>query len=213
MLKLIKVAVTGCIACGKSSVCQFFKEYGAHVVSADEIVHQLLNPDTTVGQKVIALVGSEIVVNHQIDRSKIAQKVFNHPSLLHSLEAILHPAVMMEIKREYMAAKASPSILFVAEIPLLFEAGYEHFFDYVITVDADEKICLKRFKKRGVLYDASELKRREERLLNKQEKINRADFVIYNNGSLSDMRESVLTITKTIRDVDDQPGKIPTPHH
>ncbi len=53
MLKLRKVAVTGGLSCGKSSVCRIFKEFGAYVVSADEIVHQLLSPETDLGQEVI----------------------------------------------------------------------------------------------------------------------------------------------------------------
>ena len=57
MLILRKVAITGGLSCGKSSVCRIFKELGAYVVSADKIVHQLLSPDTNLGQKVIKLIG------------------------------------------------------------------------------------------------------------------------------------------------------------
>ena len=57
MLKLKKVAVTGGLSCGKSSVCRIFKELGAYVVSADKIVHQLLSPDANLGQKIVQLIG------------------------------------------------------------------------------------------------------------------------------------------------------------
>ena len=69
MLKLKKIAVTGGLAAGKTTVCQIFKELGAYVVSADEIVHQLLSPDTAVGQQVVSLLGSDIV-SGQIIRSE-----------------------------------------------------------------------------------------------------------------------------------------------
>lgn len=200
MLKLIRVAITGCIASGKSTVCQFFKELGAYVVDADEIVHRLLSPDTAVGQKVIALIGSDIVVNHQIDRSKIAKKVFNQPSLLHSLEALLHPEVMMEIEKQYKYAEEAHSKLFVAEIQLLFEANLEQYFDYVITVDADNDTCKERFKARGKRHNDAEYTQRAARLLGPKEKIKGADFVIYNNGSLSDMRDNVLKVYKKIEE-------------
>ena len=79
MLKLKKIAVTGGLAAGKTTVCQLFKELGAYVVSADEIVHQMLSPDTVVGQQVVSLLGSDIVSGLGIDRKKIAAKVFYPP--------------------------------------------------------------------------------------------------------------------------------------
>lgn len=101
MLTLRKVAITGGLSCGKSSVCRFFKELGAHVVSADEIVHQLLSPTQRLGQQVIALIGGDIVVNGKIDRSIIAKKVFDNKRLLHSLEELIHPVVLNEIEKQY----------------------------------------------------------------------------------------------------------------
>lgn len=208
------VAVTGSIACGKSSVCRFFKELGAHIESADEIVHRMLSPETVIGRQVIALIGQDIVVDHQINRSKVAEKVFNQPSLLHSLESLLHPEVMREIENQSLKAEASRSTpLFVAEIPLLFEVHWDSFFDFIITVDADEEICKKRFKAKCG-GDEETYAKRQARLLPQKDKIEKADFVIYNNGSLTDMQNSVLKvyneIKKTIRDVDERPEKLPT---
>src|SRR5580700_5876146 len=99
MLKTKKIAVTGGLAAGKTTVCQIFKELGAYVVSADEIVHQLLSPGTTVGQQVIKLLGSDIISGQELDRKKIAAKVFFQRDLLHLLEEIIHPAVFDEIER------------------------------------------------------------------------------------------------------------------
>ncbi len=90
MLKLEKVAITGGLSCGKSSVCRYFKELGAYVISADEIVHQLLIPTNELGQEVIALLGKDIAVNGTIDRSMIAKKVFENKTLLLSLEKLIH---------------------------------------------------------------------------------------------------------------------------
>jgi dephospho-CoA kinase len=197
MLSLLKVAITGSIACGKSSVCQFFKELGAYVVSADEIVHQLLSPGTVIGQKVITLLGSDIVVNFQIDRSKIAKKVFYQPYLLQSLENILYPEVLREIEQQYdIAQKTQSAPLFVVEIPLLYEAGFDPFFDYVITVDANQEICEKRFKAKGGTNE--DYAHRLKRLASQKEKIDKANFVIYNNGSLNEMRDKVVKIYNEI---------------
>ena len=106
MLELVKVAVTGGIASGKSSACRFFKELGAHVVSADNIVHRLLSPETKVGLQVIHLLGPEIVTKGQISRRAIAKKVFNNPLLLEALEKIIHPAVNEELDKEVQRVRS-----------------------------------------------------------------------------------------------------------
>lgn len=189
MLKLKKIAVTGGIASGKTAVCQILKTLGAYIVSADEIVHQLLSPKTTLGQKVIKLVGSDIVVNNQIDRSSIAKKVFKQPELLQKLESLVHPAVFKEIQQQYLKASSqfpTPS-LFVAEIPLLFEAGYDQFFDDVIAVKADPQLCQERF-------GSTDYKERARRQLSPDEKASRADYVIENNGTIEDLKTNVHTI-------------------
>lgn len=194
MLKLVKVAVTGGLACGKSSACRFFKELGAYTVSADEIVHQLLSPTTNLGQHVIKLIGSDIVINNRIDRSQIAKKVFNHPSLLKALENLIHPAVRSEMERLYQEVQMSHSApLFVAEIPLLYETDGQRFFDYTIAVAADDKLCRKRFQQ-ATGNDNIDYEKRMARQLSPVEKAKKADFVILNNGTLEQMKEEVRKI-------------------
>jgi dephospho-CoA kinase len=189
MLKLKKVAVTGGLACGKSSVCRFFEKLGATVVNADEIVHRLLSPETNLGQKVIQLIGSDIIVNNQIDRSKIAQKVFNQSPLLHALEQLTHPAVLEEIEKKYKQASQQKNVpLFVAEVPLLFETEMEPFFDAVITVIADPAISKQRFLK-ATGNSSDDYDNRLKRQLPAFDKARRADYVIINDGSMQKLEE------------------------
>lgn len=196
MLKLKKVAVTGGLSCGKSSVCHLFGELGAYVVSADEVVHQLLTPATHVGQNVIQLIGSDIVIQDKIDRSQIAKKVFNHPELLKALEQILHPEVRDEIERHYQkACEQGLATLFVAEIPLL-DASFGK-FDYTVAVVADENICKERFiQKTG--YPEDEYHKRMSQQLSPLEKAKRADFVILNDGTMDKLRNAVIDIYSKI---------------
>jgi dephospho-CoA kinase len=196
MLKLPKIAVTGGLACGKTSACRFFAELGAYVVSADEIVHQLLSPKSTLGQQVIGLLGREIINDHKIDRAQIAKKVFKDPKLLISLEKLLHPVVRHEIERLYQKTqKEQKAPLFVAEIPLLFEVeetmGFN--YDYSVVILADPKICKRRFEAISG-YGEIEYDLRVVRQLSHQEKAKRADYVIMNNGSLEDLKEAVLKL-------------------
>jgi len=194
MLTLRKVAVTGGLSCGKSSVCRFFKELGSYVVNADEIVHQLLSPNTDIGQQVINLLGSDIVVNGKIERGIIANKVFNNHALLLSLENLLHPAVFNEIEKQYQQAKIEQQAsLFIAEIPLLFEVNGQGNFDLIIDVWSDPEACRDRFKA-STGYNADEYKKRMSRQLPPEEKAKRADIIINNTGNLQDLRGTVVSV-------------------
>lgn len=188
-----KVAITGGLAAGKTTVCRIFKEHGAYVVSADEVVHQLLSPNTLVGQQIIELLGKEIIHNHQLDRAKIADKIFSDPQLLDAVEAIIHPAVIQEIVRRYGEVKQREEFsIFVAEIPLLYESESESIFDAVIAVVANPLLARQRFS------SPEEYDRRMKRQLSQEEKAARADFVIVNNGSQSELKETVEKIIQQL---------------
>lgn len=196
MLKLIKIAVTGGLSCGKSTACRFFKALGAYVVSSDEIVHQLLSPETTLGTQVINLIGPDVVVNHQIDRSLIAKKVFNHPQLLRSLENLIHPAVGQELNKLYNKINHETTVpLFVVEIPLLFEVQGDAFFkyDYSVAVIADEGLCKERYKEKTGQSD-TDYTARSSQQLSQKEKAQLADYVIINNGTLEDLQQAVTNL-------------------
>jgi dephospho-CoA kinase len=193
MLKLRKVAVTGGIASGKSTVCKILSELGAEVINADKIVHKLLNPETNLGQKVIELFGDTIVVDDKIDRQRIAAQAFHNPKKLRMLEALIHPKVYEEIEKCYQDAMEKGAPLFVVEIPLLFESGGEEFFDQTIAVVAPIKECSERFKK-STGYEQEEFDRRQAFQLSQEEKKKRAGLVIENNGSLNELKQKVTEI-------------------
>lgn len=199
MLDLRKIAVTGGLACGKTEFCSFLKMLGASVVSADEIVHQLLSSKTKVSQEIINLLGFDVVVDGQINRSLIAKKVFNQPTLLHELENIIHPAVFDEIKDRYQKARRENRFtLFVVEIPLLYETGFESFFDAVVVVIADDERCKKRFTEKRDQSEEEYYKRSSQQM-NVSEKAKRADYVIQNNGSLEDLKIAAETLIANLK--------------
>jgi dephospho-CoA kinase len=199
MLTLRKIAITGGISCGKSTVCRILKELGAYVVSADEIAHQLLSPQTDVGQKVIKLLGDDILVDQKIDRSKVANIVFQAPNLLRALEKIIHPAIYEEIEKLYRQQSESRSKpLFIAEIPLLFETNEEKNYDKTVAVIANQAICLKRFKE-STKYNENEFERRSSQQLSQLEKAERADYVIMNNTSLADLEQTTKELYQELK--------------
>jgi len=195
---LKKIAVTGGLSSGKSTVCQFLTELGAYVVSADEIVHNLLSSDPNVYQKVVDLLGSDVLVNNQLNREAIAEKVFSQPKMLHSLESILHPLVLLEIELKYQTVKNDPRYnLFVAEIPLLYETQKETLFDAVIVVLAEETLCKKRFLKKK-RKDPAKFTQRILRQMPLQEKAAKAHFVLLNNGNLANLKNEVLKLASKL---------------
>ncbi len=198
MLSLKKIAVTGGLSAGKTTVCQIFKELGAYVVSADEIVHQLLSPGTATAQQVATLIGSDIISGNELDRKKIAAKVFSQPDLLVALEKILHPAVFDEIERRYQqVSKDKKHPLFIAEIPLLYEAEGEKYFDAVITVLAETDLCRQRFVEQ-THNPSQEFDKRMKRQIIPEIKAEKAHYTIENNGTLEQLKTSVKSLYSTL---------------
>lgn len=194
MLDCCKVAVTGTIASGKSSVCYFLKKLGAYVTSADAIVHRLLVSDAKIGQLISDLLGKNVIVNGQLDRGKIAEKVFNNSTLLDALEATLHPAVQQEITAQYQLCKADHGVkLFVAEVPLLYETNTQPFFDQVVVVSANQRKCQERFVS-TTRYSIDHYQRRLSRLMPLTTKEKKADFILPNNGSLQELYGAVRSL-------------------
>ncbi len=190
MLGLRKLAVTGGLSSGKTTVCKILESLGAYYVSADQIVHKLLSPKTTIGKKIIDLLGPDILNGDQFDRAKIAKKVFSQKNKLDALEQILHPAVIDEIKAFYnQIKKTDKHSLFVAEVPLLFESESHLFFDAVLAVVADPEICKKRFHSAE-----EEFENRMARQWDMKKKAAKADFTISNNGSLEELKKNVTQL-------------------
>lgn len=195
MLK--KIAVTGGLASGKSSVCRLLQEQGATVFDADKIGHELLDHKAIVSQ-VIALLGKDIVVQGRIDRKKVGEKVFHDPALLKKLEAILHPEIRAEINRRYEAwLKEGKGRLFVVEIALIFEAGFESLFDGVLCVVADREVRKKRFLERN--GPQANFEEREQRQLEQEEKARRATWQIQNNGDTASLKEAVSKFLEKVK--------------
>ena len=195
MLKLKKVAITGGLSCGKSSVCRILKELGAYVVSADNIVHQLLSSDTNLGQQIINLIGPNVWVNNQLDRRRIARLVFHDPNLLQALEKLIHPTVYQEITKLYQEQchLPKPPKLFVAEVPLLFESHRSAYFDKTVTIIAKDEICCKRFR-RSTKSKKEDYNQRMKQQMPIDDKASLSDYVIRNDGTLEELNNATQTL-------------------
>lgn len=191
-VNLKKIAVTGSLAAGKSTVCALLRELGpAHVVDADQLAYQLLFPETDVGRKILTTFGPQALINGRFDRREIAKQAFTDQTKLALLEETLHPIIAKEINREFQKAKEERIFpFFVAEIPLLFESKTPYEFDFIVSVIAEPQISKERFLERTQGDDAT-FQERFSRQLPPEAKASLSHYTIVNNGSLADLREQV----------------------
>ena len=195
---MLKVAITGSIASGKSTVLQFFHDFGAYVLSADALLREVYTPDTLVGKKIIALFGDQIVHDNQIDRVVLSDIVHFKPEMIHDLEKICHPYVEEMIKKQYMYQnRVDPNRLFVVEIPLFFESPYisRNWYDRVILVVTEDDKAQKRFYEKGSLKQFTFLKQRQK----SQNMKDCVDFVIENNSDKRSLKEKTKKIFHTLK--------------
>ena len=177
------IAVTGPFASGKSTFVRFLGELGAETVSSDEVVHTLLQDDRRAISRIVERFGEGVRGAQGIDRKALGREVFGDPEALADLEAILHPLVRRETDRR---VRASGADVFVAEIPLLFEAGRGGDFDYTVAVVVPEERRRAWSEERGVGEEA--LRGIEARQLSGEEKARRANLVVQNNGDLDRLK-------------------------
>jgi len=180
------IGLTGGFGMGKSTVLRLFGKFGAETVDSDEIVHSLLQRHETI-KKITSILGESVLKKRgkaiSLDKKSVADIIFNEPEKRISIERIIHPQVMKEIKT-LMKVKLSknPSVTIIFEIPLLFEAGYEKNFDKVIVVFCRRDIAIKRLLKKGFSKEDA-LKRMRAQMPVARKKTS-ADFVIDNNNSI-----------------------------
>ena len=187
-----KIAISGTIGSGKSTVLNYLKSKGYFVFSCDEYNAFLLNKGQQ-GYIKIQEQFPEAFIKGELDKKVLSKIVFNNPLQRERLESIMHPLIIAEMLRLRDLFE-----IYFAEVPLLFENNLEKYFDLSLLIATDEQKALERLQKRGLDYDSA-----KQRILNQmpQEiKMKRADEIIYNNGSLADLYNQVdIVINKYVR--------------
>lgn len=194
---MIKIALTGGIACGKSMVGEMIRAQGIPVCEADEIGHKVLEQDESIKAVLIREFGSDIVgADGHIDRLVLGQKVFTDPEMRRKLNSLTHPVILKQLA-EWVTKQAATSDIALAIVPLLYEVGGEKAWDVVICVGAPETEQLRRLSERGLSLE--EARARIGAQMNQAEKLERADYVIFNCGSKSLLEKQVNQVLRGIR--------------
>ena len=181
--RTIVLGITGGIACGKSLVCQFFRELGAAVMSADELAREVVKPGEEAYEKIITHFGNGILTEEgTINRALLAEKIFLVPAERQELNRITHPAIGHLADKRISELRQDPTVpLIIYEAPLLFEAKAEERVDLVLVVATTPKQQLERLMQRDKLSQKEALLRIAAQMP-LSEKISRADILVENNA-------------------------------
>ena len=187
---MIRIAITGSIGMGKSTVAKMFERAGVPVFDADAVVRALQGPGGALVERIAAAFPGT-AKDGVLDRDALAKVVLEDPALLASLESIVHPAVR-DARAAFIAAHKDASAL-LFDIPLLFETGGDKDFDKVVVVSAPPDIQRERVLKRPGM-SAEKFDAILERQMPDADKRERADFVIDTGGDLSTTEAQVRDI-------------------
>lgn len=169
-LKSKRIGITGGIACGKSTVLDYIKKQGYNIFSSDDYSHNLLL-DIDIKEKIKEVFGSSVFDENNISRKKLANVIFSQDDKKKALEEIIHPKVIEKI--------LSLEGTYFIEVPLLFEAHMEKYFDAIICVTLPKELQLERLIKRNNFSNQEALARINNQM-DLEEKIKKSDYVIEN---------------------------------
>lgn len=182
----MRIAITGTIGSGKTEVSLYLRKKGYDVFDCDVVNKNLLQ------EKAYELLINdfpECFIEKELDKVKLASIIFTNHDRKAKLESIMHPLILQEL----MLREDNP--LF-AEVPLLFEAGWDKYFDEKLLIVCNEDLALQRLENRGI--DHLEARNRINNQMPVQEKIKKATRIIYNNGSLDELYSAIDSYLKDI---------------
>lgn len=197
---MLKVGLTGGIATGKSLVSGMFRQLGVHTIDADQIAHELMKPGERVYDEVVRRFGKEVLNDDAtVNRNRLAELAFDQKRpRIYELNSIIHPGVIerYEAWMDDIGAR-EPEAIVMLEAALLLEAGLRRRFDRVLVVSCKPQQRIERWEKR--LHVDSETARREvtRRMMAQapdEAKIQAADYVIDNSGTIDETRNQVEKI-------------------
>ena len=195
---MIKIALTGTIAAGKTSAAILFKRRGFPVFNADQYARMATHSSNVCFPKIIEAFGEDIIAEDgDIDRAKLAAVVFSDEQKRLTLNSIVHPYVKEGLLRFFEHRQDDKAVF--AEVPLLFEAGWQDLFDHIIVVTCSRETAVARMMEDRD-YTREEAEARYNSQIDPGKQIALADKVICNDGSLQDLDHEINLYVKGLRE-------------
>jgi dephospho-CoA kinase len=197
---VILAGLTGGIGSGKSTVSALFAALGAQVIDADAITREVQAPGQPVLAAMVERFGPEILLaDGSLDRQRVADLVFSDPDALADLNAIVHPAVGREIARRLEEVADTDDVVLL-DVPLLVESGRDD-LAALIVVDLDPEVAVERLvRHRG--FTEADARARMARQAARSERLEKADLVIDNGGTVDDLHIQVADAYAWLRSLE-----------
>jgi len=196
---MIKVALTGGIGSGKTTVAFFFKELGVPIYFADNEAKRLMQSSKVIKRKLVEEFGKNTYIKNKLNKPFLAKIIFNNKEKLEIINKIVHPVVSNSFK---IWIRKQNSVYIIQENAILFENNKAHNFDYIITVTAPIEEKIKRVIARDKVSREQVLARMKSQLTD-NEKIKKSNAVI-NNLQLNKTKKQVVKIHKKLIELSQQ---------
>lgn len=195
---MIKVALTGNIASGKSQIEAFFCHLGVKILDADKIVIDLYQKESFLDEITAKFPHKNLIKNNQLNKGKLIFELFNDKIFKKDFENFIHPIVWEKIE-EFFAENKNEKFVIIS-IPLLFECDWQNRFDKIILATADENIRIERLMARNNVTKEDALKRIAAQLSDVQ-KIKFVDFIIENNSTFDSLKLNVQKVFEELNEL------------
>ncbi|MBF0432775.1 MAG: dephospho-CoA kinase [Fibrobacteria bacterium] len=197
--KLLTIGVTGSMGSGKSAVCKHLSTSGYEVFAADEEAKRLMEHDESVKTKIIEQFGQvSYLSDGTLDTKYLAEVVFSDAHTLKQINNIVHPPVFVSFQKATEKASIAGKELIIMEAALIYEVGYESHLDIVLAVDAPAEERIIRVARRDNITREAILNRMQHQMPS-GELVRKADYVIYNDGTLEDLWQKTDAVWNQIR--------------
>ena len=196
---MLKVGLTGGIGCGKSTAVDAFRVLGIPIVDADQISKNIVKQGNESLVEIAKVFGNDILLkNGELNRSALKQRIFSDPKSLEKLEAILHPRIKAEIKKQLSALKKHNTHNYViVDIPLLVEKNYQAMFDKIIVVDCLPEQQIQRVSLRDTL-SGSEIKKIMKTQASREERNQAATEILDNTRDKETLLSQINRLHKAL---------------
>src|SRR3990167_9062508 len=190
---MLVVGLTGGIGSGKTTVAKLFAQHGIPIIDADKVAREITTAKSSAFQQIVTYFYEKITLaNGELDRSKLREIIFSNPKQRLWLENLLHPLIRKEMEKQ-IKKLSSPYCL--AIIPLLLEVEFYSFINRILVIDTAEHLQIKRVNARDQI-PLSQIEAILKTQAKRQDRVNKAQDIITNNGKLDDLIPQVDKLHK-----------------